>query len=93
MGKVTISSSLVVTMAVAGHKVALIATDPAHRLGDAVAMDSKGGKMQDCSLVGVPNNTDEGSLLPLTEVHGHLFNIQASSISVLILIRDEQIQI
>ena len=62
VGKTTISSSLAVTMAAAGHKVALISTDPAHSLGDAVAMDLKGGKLQDCSLVGVPNNTGEGTL-------------------------------
>lgn len=58
VGKTTISSSLAVSMAAAGHKVALISTD----LGDAVAKNLKGGKMQHCSLFGVPNNTGAESL-------------------------------
>lgn len=48
--------------AVGGHKVALISTDPAHSLGDVVAMNLKGGKLQDCPLIGVHGNTGEGSL-------------------------------
>jgi arsenite-transporting ATPase len=36
VGKTTTSSALAVTMAAKGHNVALISTDPAHSLGDAV---------------------------------------------------------
>ena len=62
VGKTTTSSTLAVTMAAKGHKVALISTDPAHSLGDAVDMDLKGGKLMDCPLIGVPMDTGEGSL-------------------------------
>jgi arsenite/tail-anchored protein-transporting ATPase len=62
VGKTTTSSSLAITMAAAGHKVALISTDPAHSLGDAVDMNLKGGNLQDCTLIGVPHNTGDGSL-------------------------------
>jgi arsenite/tail-anchored protein-transporting ATPase len=65
VGKTTTSSSLGVAMAAAGHKVAIISTDPAHSLGDALdmpALGSNGGQLVDCSLVGVPNDTGEGSL-------------------------------
>ena len=65
VGKTTTSASLAVTMAAAGHKVALISTDPAHSLGDAVDMNLKGGKLQDCPLIGVPSvvdGSDQGSL-------------------------------
>lgn len=62
VGKTTTSASLAVTMAAAGHKVALISTDPAHSLGDAVSMDLRGGKLQECVLIGVPNNSGDGSL-------------------------------
>ena len=61
VGKTTTSSSLAVTMAAQGHNVALISTDPAHSLGDAVQMDLRGGKLIDCPLIGVPVNGD-GSL-------------------------------
>jgi arsenite-transporting ATPase len=47
-------------MAAKGHKVALISTDPAHSLGDAISMDLSGGKLIDCPLIGVPPS--EGSL-------------------------------
>jgi arsenite/tail-anchored protein-transporting ATPase len=48
-------------MAAAGRKVALISTDPAHSLGDAV--DMKGIRnLQECTLIGVPGDTGEGSL-------------------------------
>ena len=60
VGKTTTSSALAVTMAAKGHNVALISTDPAHSLGDAIAMDLKGGKLMDCPLIGVPPS--EGSL-------------------------------
>lgn len=60
VGKTTTSSSLAVSMAAQGHKVALISTDPAHSLGDAIDMDLRGGQLMDCPLVGVPSA--EGSL-------------------------------
>jgi arsenite-transporting ATPase len=60
VGKTTTSSALAVTMAAKGHNVALISTDPAHSLGDAIGMDLKGGKLMDCPLIGVPQT--EGSL-------------------------------
>lgn len=60
VGKTTSSSSLAVSMAAKGHNVALISTDPAHSLGDAVDMDLTGGNLQDCPLIGVPPG--EGSL-------------------------------
>lgn len=60
VGKTTTSSSMAVSMAAAGHNVALISTDPAHSLGDALDMDLSGGKLTDCPLIGVPST--EGSL-------------------------------
>ena len=62
VGKTTTSSSLAVSMAARGHKVALISTDPAHSLGDAIDMDISGGDLVDCPLIGVPGATGEGSL-------------------------------
>ena len=62
VGKTTTSSSLAVSMAAQGHKVALISTDPAHSLGDAIDMDVSGGDLIDCPLIGVPGATGEGSL-------------------------------
>jgi arsenite-transporting ATPase len=59
----TTSSSLAVTMAAKGHNVALISTDPAHSLGDAIGMDLRGGKLIDCPLIGVPMaSIGDGSL-------------------------------
>jgi arsenite/tail-anchored protein-transporting ATPase len=61
VGKTTTSSALAVSMAVhGGLKVALISTDPAHSLGDAIAMDLSNGQLQDCPLIGTPST--EGSL-------------------------------
>jgi arsenite-transporting ATPase len=60
VGKTTTSSALAVTMAAKGHNVALISTDPAHSLGDAIDMNLKGGNLMDCPLIGVPPS--EGSL-------------------------------
>lgn len=62
VGKTTTSSSLAVSMAAQGHKVALISTDPAHSLGDAIDMDISGGDLIDCPLIGVPGANGEGSL-------------------------------
>ena len=71
VGKTTSSASLAVTMAVSGHKVALISTDPAHSLGDAVQMNLSGGQLQDCPLIGVPmdgSHNDELGSLSVLEV-------------------------
>jgi arsenite/tail-anchored protein-transporting ATPase len=64
VGKTTSSASLAVSMAICGHKVALISTDPAHSLGDAVQMNLTGGQLHDCPLIGVPGAMDNsvGSL-------------------------------
>lgn len=42
--------------------MALISTDPAHSLGDAIDMDLRGGDLISCPLIGVPGDTGEGSL-------------------------------
>jgi arsenite-transporting ATPase len=71
VGKTTTSSSLAVTMASAGHKVAVVSTDPAHSLGDALDSDLRGGSLVDIPLYGVPpvmvdgGSGDEGSLQAL----------------------------
>lgn len=65
VGKTTTSSSLAVSMASKGHNVALISTDPAHSLGDAVEMDLKGGELMDCPLIGVPPGTGSLSVLEI----------------------------
>jgi len=62
VGKTTTSSSLAISMAAEGHNVALISTDPAHSLGDALDMDLSGGTLIHCPLIGVPGGTGEGSL-------------------------------
>lgn len=60
VGKTTTSSALAVSMASKGHKVALISTDPAHSIGDAIEIDLSGGKLVDVPLIGIP--TTDGSL-------------------------------
>lgn len=60
VGKTTTSSSLAVAMASQGHDVALISTDPAHSLGDAIDMNLEGGQLVDCPLIGLPPS--DGSL-------------------------------
>jgi len=62
VGKTTTSSSLGVSLAVEGLNVAIVSTDPAHSLGDAVDLDLSGRDMVECSLAGVPGFVGEGSL-------------------------------
>lgn len=65
LGKTTTSSSLAISMAMAGHNVAIVSTDPAHSLGDAIDMNLQGGSLIEIPLVGVPpmpGAIDEGSL-------------------------------
>jgi len=64
VGKTTTSASLSVTMANSGHKVAVVSTDPAHSLGDALQMELKGGKLADVPLYGAV----EGGSLSAMEV-------------------------
>jgi arsenite-transporting ATPase len=59
VGKTTTSASLAIAMANAGHKVALVSTDPAHSVGDAIQIDLTGGKLIDVPLFG---SVGEGSL-------------------------------
>ena len=69
VGKTTTSAALAVTMAAQGHNVALISTDPAHSLGDAIDMNLQGGKLVDCPLIGVPTmNVGEAGSLSVLEV-------------------------
>ncbi|KAG7353453.1 anion-transporting ATPase-like domain containing protein [Nitzschia inconspicua] len=63
VGKTTTSSSLAVSMAAKWHNVALISTDPAHSLGDAIDMNLAGGNLVDCPLVGVPPSMGSLSVL------------------------------
>jgi arsenite-transporting ATPase len=63
VGKTTTSSSLAVSMAAKGHNVALISTDPAHSLGDAIEMNLAGGNLVNCPLVGVPPGVGSLSVL------------------------------
>lgn len=62
VGKTTTSSALAVAMAAAGHRVALVSTDPAHSLGDALDVDLRDGASVDVPLVGVATTSDGGSL-------------------------------
>ena len=70
VGKTTTSTSLALAMTIAGHNVALVSTDPAHSLGDALDMNlSNGGSLVDVPLYGIPRplsgtttNDEEGSL-------------------------------
>jgi arsenite-transporting ATPase len=59
-GKTTTAASLAVSMAADGHNVAIISTDPAHSLGDALDISLSGGMLQDVPLLGVPPG--DGSL-------------------------------
>ena len=65
VGKTTTSSSLAISMAAQGHKVALISTDPAHSLGDAIEMNLAGGALQDCPLTGVSRSDGSLSVLEI----------------------------
>jgi arsenite-transporting ATPase len=66
VGKTTTSSSLAISMAMAGHNVVIVSTDPAHSLGDAIDMNLQGGTLRDVQLIGVPpmstGSGEEGSL-------------------------------
>jgi arsenite-transporting ATPase len=70
VGKTTTSTSLALAMSIAGHNVALVSTDPAHSLGDALDMDlSNGGSLVNVPLYGIPRpesvltmSNEEGSL-------------------------------
>lgn len=70
VGKTTTSTSLAIALSIAGHNVALVSTDPAHSLGDALDMNlSNGGSLVDVPLYGIPRplsgtttNDEEGSL-------------------------------
>eukprot|EP00581_Thalassiosira_minuscula_P007825 CAMPEP_0183703134 /NCGR_PEP_ID=MMETSP0737-20130205/987_1 /TAXON_ID=385413 /ORGANISM="Thalassiosira miniscula, Strain CCMP1093" /LENGTH=864 /DNA_ID=CAMNT_0025929843 /DNA_START=6 /DNA_END=2600 /DNA_ORIENTATION=- len=67
VGKTTTSSSLAIAMAAAGHDVAVVSTDPAHSLGDALDMNLQGGSLVEVPLYGVPplpggTGLEEGSL-------------------------------
>ena len=64
LGKTTTSSAVAIAMAESGHRVALISTDPAHSLGDALAMDLSGGALTDCPTVGLSS----GGSLSVLEV-------------------------
>ncbi|GKY94616.1 hypothetical protein MPSEU_000427100 [Mayamaea pseudoterrestris] len=59
-GKTLSASSLAVSMAAKGHDVAVISTDPAHSLGDALGVNLDGGTLQGVPLIGVP--ATDGSL-------------------------------
>ena len=67
VGKTTTSASLAIAMALAGRDVALVSTDPAHSLGDALDMNLSGGSLVDVPLYGVARppsmmTEEEGSL-------------------------------
>ena len=63
VGKTTSSSALAVAMAGAGRNVALISTDPAHSLGDALDMNIAGGNLIDCPLIGMPPTSGSLSVM------------------------------
>ena len=64
MGKTTTSSTLAVSsMAAAGRNVALVSTDPAHSLGDALDMKIGGGTLVEVPLIGVPSTDGTLSVL------------------------------
>lgn len=65
VGKTTTSASLAVSMAAEGHRVALISTDPAHSIGDALDLNLSGGTLQDCPLLGVPPTDGSLSVLEI----------------------------
>ena len=45
VGKTTTSAALAVACAEAGHNTLLVSTDPAHSLGDALAVEMGGGQV------------------------------------------------
>jgi len=63
VGKTTTAASMAVSMASKGHNVAIISTDPAHSLGDALDINLAGGALIECPLIGVPPS--DGSLTAL----------------------------
>ena len=44
VGKTSLSASLAVQLAAAGHTVLVVSTDPAHSLGDSLGQPLPGGK-------------------------------------------------
>lgn len=80
VGKTTTSSSLAIAMASAGHDVAVVSTDPAHSLGDALDMDLRGGSLVDVPLFGVvPAPMVPGSTLEAGEGSLKAMEIDPSS--------------
>jgi arsenite-transporting ATPase len=88
VGKTTTSSSLAIAMASAGHDVAVVSTDPAHSLGDALDMDLRGGSLVDVPLFGVAPPPMVPGVSPLTAGEGSLKAMEIDPTSALKEFRD-----